>query len=265
MLPHAVKSMTKACSDFLKENTTRCLLCSTVKDEALDLIERSHSLIVLDFRSQLKPFLEKQEVKQLTNKDGMIMSRFFSERKKSLRTKVRQESDVHNEIIGTIENYVASRLHSLKDGLKIPVDNFLAGMMTELATIKHGLQAPFKSIKTIDITPDGSIISLIVIGVIMINPDDAKHLASVLQHQFQQNKWVIFVTNDEKDILSKQNSLSEIFALHCSKPEWALDHYRHITRLKSPVEYFRQLPNYSDRQKEFGETIEKIIGTRILG
>jgi hypothetical protein len=236
-----------------------------VKEEALNLIERAHSMIVLDFRSELKPFLEKQGVKQLTNRDGMVMSLFFSERKRSLRTQVRQESDVQNEIIGTIENYVASRLHSLKDGLKIPVDNFLAGMMTELATIKHDLQAPFKSMKTIDITPDDSIVSLVVIGVIMSNADDARHLASIIQHQFQQNKWIIFVTNDEKDILSKQNGLSEIFALHCSKPEWALDHYRHVTRLKSPVEYFRQLPNYSHKQKEFGETIEKIIGTRILG
>jgi len=138
-------------------------------------------------------------------------------------------------------------------------------MITELVAIKHNLQVPFKSIKTVTIMPDDSIFSQIVRGVLILNPNDAGHLASAVKYQFQQNKWVIFVTNDEKDILSKANDINEIFALHCSKPEWALDHYQYITRLKSPVEHFRQLPNYSDKQKEFGETIEKVVGVRILG
>lgn len=265
LLPQPLESMSKTCLAFLKKNAGRCLLCSTVKDEALLLIERSFSFIVSDFRAELKPFLENQGIKQLTNRDGLILSRFFSERKRSLRGRTRSKTNVQKEIIGTIENYVATKLHSLKDGSKIPVDNFLAGMITELVAIKHHLQAPFKSIKTVKIIPDDSIYSQIVRGVFILNPNDVEHLASVVEYQFQQNKWVIFVTNDEKDILSKENSIREIFALHCSKPEWALDHFRYITRLQSPVEHFRQLPNYSDKQKEFGKTIEKIVGVRILG
>jgi hypothetical protein len=265
LLPHSLESMTKTCSAFLKENEERCILCSTVKDEALNLIERSYSIIISDFRSKLKPFLEEQGIKQITNRNGRIISRFFSERKKSLRVKAPHRTNVRNEIIGTIENYVASRLHSLKDGSKMSLDNFLAAMMTELVTIKYNLQAPFKCMKTVDIIADDSIVSLIILGTLLMNRLDAEHLASVLQYQFQQNKWVIFVTYDEKDILSKENSIYEIFALQCSKPEWALDHYRYLTRLKSPIEHFRELPNYSVKQKEFGKTIEKVMGIRILG
>jgi len=138
-------------------------------------------------------------------------------------------------------------------------------MMTELATIKHKLQAPFKCMKAVDIKPDVPIVSLIIIKTPLVNPNDAEHLASAVKYQFQKNMWVIFVTNDEKDILSKETSIHDIFALQCSKPEWALDHYRYLTRLKSPIEHFRELSNYSDKQKEFGETIEKAMGIRILG
>lgn len=265
LLPHSLESITKACSAFLKENGDRCLLCSTVEDEALNLIERSYLLIIRDFRSKLKPFLERQGVKKLTNRNGRIFSRFFSEEKWSLKVKVPQRTGVRNEIMGTIENYVAQRLHSLKDGQKIQVDNFIAAMMTELTAVKHKLQAPFKCMKTVNIIPDAPIVSLIILGAPLANPHDAEHLASAVKYQVQQNKWVIFVTYDERDILSKEISIHEIFALQCSKPEWALDHYRYLTRLKSPIEHFRELSNYSDKQKEFGKTIEKTIGIRILG
>lgn len=262
--------MTKSCSAFLKENAQDCILCSTVKDEALHLIERSHSLVISDLRSQLKPFLEKHGIEQVTNRDGRIFARFFRERKRDLRINFPVRTNVRYEILGAIENYVASRLHSLKDGFKMPVDNFLASMMTELASIKHSLQAPFKSMKTLEIAPNDSIVSLVIVGTLLknptraLNPNDAKHLASAVEYQFRENKWVIFVTNDEKDILSREVSISETCALQCSKPDWALDHYRYVTRMKSPIEYFHELPNYSRKQKNLVETVEKAIGIRIL-
>lgn len=119
LLPHPLESMTKACSAFLKENEERCILCSTVKDEALNLIERSYSTIVHNFRSKLKPFLEKQGIIELTNRDGRIMSQFFQGQKRNLQVRVPRRTNVRNEIMGAIENYVAQRLHSLKDGSKM--------------------------------------------------------------------------------------------------------------------------------------------------
>lgn len=264
LLPHSLKSRTKSCSDFLRENAGRCLLCSTVRDEALALIERSYSLVVTDFRSELKPFLENQGIKQLTNRDGRTVSRFFSDQKKSLRATAPTRSNVRNEIIGAIENYVAQRLHSMKVGLKISVDNFIASLMTELTVIEHKLKAPFKYWKTVEIKPDDSIVSQIAIRTLIMNSKDVEHLASVVKYQFTENMWVIFVTIDEKHILSKDDILQGIFRLQCSKPEWALDHFRFITKLKAPVEHYREMPSYSNTQKEFGQKIEKVIGKKIL-
>lgn len=271
LLPHSLQSMTESCSAFLKENAERCALCSTVKAESLNLIERSHSIIVSDFRSQLKPFLEEHGIEKVTNRNGRIFARFFRERKRDLRANLPKRSNVPREILGTIENYVASSLHSLKDGFKMPVDNFLASMMTELASIRHDLQAPFKSMKPLEIAPNDSIVSLIIIGTLLKNPpralirNDAVHLASAVEHQFRENKWIIFVTNDENHILSRETMIFEACALHCSKPEWALDTHRDVTKLKSPIEYFRELPNYSSKHKKLIETIEKAIDVRILG
>lgn len=263
--------MTKSCSTFLKENAQRCVLCSTVKAESLDLIERSHSLVVSNLRSGLKPFLKKHGIEQLTNRDGVIFARFFRERKRDLRIKFPVRTNVPREILGAIESYVASKLHSLKDGFKMPVENFLATMMIELASIKHNLQAPFKSMKLLEIVPDDSIVSLIIAGTLLTKPrralnlNDAKHLASAVEHQFRENKWAIFITNDENDILCREARIFEACALHCSKPDWAFDHYCSITRLKSPIEYFRDLPNLSSKHKKLAETIEKAMGIKILG
>ena len=255
----------KSCTTFLKEAAGRCFLCSSVKEEALKLIEDSHSIIVSDFRNHLKPFLEKHGIKELTNRHGKFLAEFFVERRRHLRKTHPTRSNVPNEIIGTIESFVASQLHSLKDGFRIRIDDFLAFMITELTMKKHKLEAPFLSIKCIDIMPDNSVITEIVLGTFLRNPNDIKHLSSALTHQLQQNKWVIFVTNDEKEILSKAKEMFETFALQCSKPDWAQDYYRDMTRMKPPIEYFRGIPNYSVRQKAFGNVIERVLRKKILG
>ena len=265
LLPHPIESLMKSCANFLKEAAGRCFLCSSIKEEALKLIDDSHSVIVSDFRTHLKPFLEKHGIKELTNRHGRFFAQFFSERRRHLKKTHPTRSNVRNEMIGTIESYVASQLHSLKDGFKIQIVDFLASMITELTIKKHRLEAPFRSMKCLDIVPDSSIISEIVLGTFLLNPNDVKHLASALTHQFQQNKWVIFVTTDEREILSKEKEMFEIFALQCSKPDWALDYYRDMTRMKPPVEFFREIQCYSVRQKGFGITVEKALSMKILG
>lgn len=265
LLPHPLKSTMKSCATFLREAAGRCFLCTSVKEEALKLIEDSHTIIVSDFRTHLKPFLEKQGIKELTNRHGKFLAGFFAEQRRLLRKTHPTRSNVPREIIGTIESYVASKLHSLKDGHKIQIDDFLAFMIAELTTTKHKLKSPFLSTKCIDIVPNNSVISEIVLGTLLLNPNDLKHLASVLSYQFQRNRWMIFVTNDEKDILSKAKEMWEIFAVQCSKPDWAIDYYRDMTRMKSPVEYFREIHNYSERQKKFANIVEKVLSRKILG
>jgi len=256
--------MTKSCSEFLQKAGNLCVICSSIKEEAIRLIDDSYSTIVSDFQSNLKPFLEQQNVKELSNRDGRILATFFSDRKKALQGRLPYRSRVGYEILGAIEHYVASSLHSLKDGFKIKSGDFLAAMITELTLIVHELKAPFSSLKQVDITPEDSTISFVAVSTLIANPSDIRHLSSALKYQFQRDEWIIFVTTDETDILSKEKEIFNIFALQCSKPEWAFDYHREITKQKSPIEYYREIDNYSSRQKEFGDVIEKTLGIKIL-
>jgi hypothetical protein len=264
LLPHPLESTQKACQSFIEKAKDSCFIASSTKEEALALIERSHSIISNDFRNNLKPFLENENVKKITNRDGRIFANFFSEQRRKAKISFKSKSDVRNEIIGTIENYVSAQIHSIKDGVSISLDDFLASILTELELAKHNLGKPFKAIKTIDLVPNDSITTIIVLKTRMINDKDVAHLASALQHQFEQNKWVIFVTNDEKDILSREKELREIFALQCSKPSWAFDHYRDMTRRKAPIEFLKEQKTYSQDQKEFAEIMKNAMGIEIL-
>jgi ribosomal protein S17E len=256
--------MRRACDSFLKEAQGRCFLCSTVKDEALRLINSSYSMILSDFQKNLKPFLDAQGIKELNNRHGKYLAQFFSQRKRDLKAKFPTSSNLRNEIIGTVENYVASKLHSLQDGVKISSDNFLAALITELNAKKHELEAPFQTLKCFTIIPHESIVSQVVVGALIMNRKDAEHLASSITHQFQHNKWVIFVTNDENHILGREKEIFEVFSLRCSKPEWAQDYYVDMTKKKSPVEDFSEISQYSRGQTDFGDVIERNLGIRIL-
>ena len=134
LLPHAIPSVTESCLNFLKENFSRCFLSSSVKKEAIELIESAYKYIANLFRSELKPFLEKAGIKELSNKDGKIMAQFFMKTRKKLRRIPKHyRSNVPHELLSAVESYVASKIHSLKSGIKIPVDNFLAALLSELA------------------------------------------------------------------------------------------------------------------------------------
>jgi len=263
LLPHPLESVRKSSDAFLKEAGSLCMICSSVKKEAIDLIERAYTIIVSDFRSNLKPFLQKQGITALTNRHGKLLADYFADRKKSIRLKSPERSNVRNEIIGTIENYVSVQLHSMKDGFTITPDDFLGSLITNLTIVEHELKAPFLGLKTIDIDPDIAITSLMMLKTLIGNPDDVNHLASALKYEFQTNKWIIFVTLDETDILGKQNRLFDVFALQCTKPNWAQDYYVSMTRLKAPLEYYREIGNYTPEQKEFADKIQKSMGIKI--
>jgi hypothetical protein len=239
------------------------MISSSVRKEAIDLIEKAYNIIVWDFRSTLKPFLQQQGITAITNRHGKLIGDFFAERKKSLKLQLPGRSNVPNEIIGTTENYVSNQLHSLEDGFKITPDDFLGSLITNLTIVRHELKAPFLGIKGIDINPDVGITSLMILKALIANTNDVNHLVSALMYQFQTNKWIIFVTVDETDILSKQGRLFEIFALQCTKPTWASDYYDSMTRLKAPVQHYQGIHVYTTEQKEFVDKVQKCMGIQI--
>ena len=264
LLPQSSESKTEACSTFLREASSKCILSSSVKTEAIDLIDRAYNAVINDFRQNLKPYLEQNGITRLSNRHGRILATYFYERREAFKLTQPQRSSVRNEFMGIIENFVASQLHSLKGGSTVKYDAFLAFLIMQLSLAEHRLKAPFMGIKTEEIVPNESVTSMAELNALIANPHDIKHLASALKYQYEKNKWVIFVTNDESEILSKQPDLLSIFGLQCSKPEWALDYYSDLTRLKAPLEHLREKQDYSEGQKAFVKTLENTMNVKII-
>ena len=263
LLPHSLESISDACSEFLNKAGKQCFISSSVKAEALSLSKEAYSVICGNFRSILKPALERSGIKRITNRDGKVLAKIFSDLKRQTGIVLPTRSNVRNELLGAIENFVCNKVHSMKDESFISIDDLLAGGLAELEKAKYEIEKPFKTTPTIEITPNNKITSMVLLKTLIINERDVENLASALESQYQLNKWVIFVTIDEKDILSKEEELWEIFGLQCTKPGWALDFLNDMTKLKSPVETYQEKSEYSDKQIQFALTVEETLGVKL--
>lgn len=263
LLPHSLESTDEACLNFLKEGK-QCFVSQSIMDEISELSKECFSIICTTLRYYFKPALERKGIKEVTNKDGKILATVFSEQKKRIIKEFPTKSNVRGELVGVIENYLANKVHSLVDGESLSVDSLLAGALSELERARYNIEKPFKAVETIHIQPNVELTSLPSLKTLVGNPKDIVHLASAILYEFYLNKWVIFVTNDETEILNSENDIWEIFALQCSKPSWALDNYRAITKLKPPIDFYREKLIPTQQQKEFAAVIEKVTGIRII-
>ena len=263
LLPQSLDATYDACSSFL-ESEKRCFISQSIRDEALELSKECYSVICTSLRYYLKPALERNGIKEITNKDGKVVANVFSEQKKRIIKEFPTKSNVRGELVGVIENHIAKKIHVLKEGVSIPIDTLLASALAELEKARYDIEKPFKRVETIFITPDNALTSLSSLKALVSNQKDALHLASAITYQFQFNQWVIFVTNDEKEIVTNEKEIWDNFALQCTKPSWALDYYKDIIRLKPPVEFYREILIPSQKQKEFGALIEKLLKVQIL-
>lgn len=263
LLPQSLDATYDACSSFLNTEN-RFFVSQSIRDEALELSKECYSVICISLRHYLKPALERSGIKEITNRDGKIVANVFSEQKKRIIKEFPTKSNVRGELVGVIENHIAKKIHNLKDGVTLPIDTLLASALTELEEARYEIEKPFKRVETIFITPDNELASLSSLKDLVSNQKDAYHLASAITYQFKSNQWVIFVTNDEKDILTNEKDIWDNFALQCTKPSWALDYYKDIIKLEPPVEFYRNKLIPTPKQKEFGTLIEKILNIRIL-
>jgi hypothetical protein len=257
LLPQPLESSIRSSASFLKANQKKCFITSSIKEEAFNLIEQSHDVVLNHFHSELKPYLDSQGIKELTNRDGKIIAKFFSEQKKVFKQKTHARSSIPNEYINAIESYLADEIHSLPNGKSIPVDVFLASAATELAIAKHSLKSPFEGMRCESVAPNEKLKSAIATGAVMKNSMDITHLASALFYQFGSNRWVIFVTNDQNEILNRADEMDEMF-LKCNSPQWAADYYSDLTRNKAPLYWVQELATFTSRQKPVLEAIDII-------
>lgn len=263
LLPQSLNATQDACTDFLN-NGELCFISQSVRDEVSELSKACYDVVCVTIRHYLKPALERSGITKITNKDGLIVASVFSEQKKRMIKELPTRSNVRGELVGVIENYMAHQIHNLKDGDALLVDDFLAIAIAKLERARYDIEKPFKAVKVKPVIPKDALTSLHSLSSLIKNDRDVRNIASAIIYQFQLNRWVIFVTNDEKDVLSNNKDLWELFALQCSSPVWALDYHREKTKLQPPVEYYRSIAIPSSKQKEFSAVMETILGTSIL-
>jgi hypothetical protein len=263
LLPQSLQSTQKACSEFLN-NRKRFFISASVKNEAFELTKVASSVVRTSIRDYLKPALTRAQVKEITNKSGIAVAIAFSQEKGRLNKEVPTTTGVRSELIGIVENFLAHQIHSMKDGESATVDDLLAKALTEMEEARYKIEKPFKTAELIVIQPDKDLINLKPLVQLVHNVKDTPHLAAAIQNQFVFNQWVIFVTNDEKEIILNQEKIWDTFALQCTKPCWALDYYNQILKLRNPIQFYQDKWVLTEEQKEFGTVFRRLTGIKIL-
>ena len=165
-------------------------------------------------------------------------------------------------MISAIENYVANQLHSIEDGKRYGIDIFLGAISAELSIKRNDIEKPFRGIRSEEIDPIDAVKSLLIEGSGLKNLHDTEHLSSAFQYQFLENMWTVFVTIDEKDILDKIPEFNELFLL-CSRPEWAIDFSKTLTRNKDPMQHIKEVKAPTSRQKKAIAVVDEIKTSKI--
>jgi len=261
LLPQKNRRYAESCARFLKENSGRCRVSSSVKGTILSLLKDAYQWIVKDIQNGFFPYTERRNIKKVTGRDGLIFEQFFDERRRQLRSQ--GSPYIYYEIVGRIEHWTALKVHEMRMGLSVKPEDFLASLTTEVSIIYEALRSPIEAIEGDQIAPSADLrTEVLAQGVTKM--EDIIHLASAIHYQFINNAWVVFVTFDEDHILSRKRPLSEVCALHCSKPAYAHDHHVKLSRMKKPVQYYIDIQDYTSQQVSFAKAIEKSLQIKII-
>lgn len=262
LLPQSLKATRDVCQNFLNKNSSH-FVSSSVKNEVLQLLDRTGEVLNTSIRHYMKPALERYGITNVTKNDAITVADVFSQEKRRLGKEHPVRTGIRAEVFGEIEDYVANIIHELGPDRSISVDDLLATALNALSVAKYEMEKPFKSIKSMFVEPEAELLNFAPICKLVKNKHDVIHLMSAVKYQFQQNAWVIFVTNDEKEILSNSSDIWKFCGLHCTKPVWAFDYYDHITRLKRPRQYFGEVLIPPTELREFIKIIENTLNLQI--
>ena len=260
LLPQALSISATSSETFLKKAHESCIISSSVLARTSRMIDYAYDWVAREVQENLYPYLQKQGVNTLTCRNARVFEGFFNKRRKQL--KAITSPAMYYEMLGRMEHWTVTEIHTIELGRKINVETFLTALLAELSRVYESLKAPFDAIEVKNIIPKGEIKAQVALQGIQ-KFEDMEHLASAIQFQFSNNSWVVFVTFDEKHILSHQKRLFEICALHCCKPDYAMDYTRDISREIPPVQYYTNISPKSSQQEGFAKVIESSLGIAV--
>lgn len=167
------------------------------------MLDDAYDWVAREIQENLYPYLQKRGINRLSCRDARVFEGFFNGRRKQL--KAIQSPAMYYEMLRRVEHWTVAQIHTIELGRKINVEMFLTALLSELSRVYESLKAPLDAIEVKNIKPNEEIKAQVaLLGVRKF--EDIDHLASAIQFQFTNNVWVVFVTFDEKHILSKAPS-----------------------------------------------------------
>jgi hypothetical protein len=237
-----------------------CYISSSVKEKFVESLDNTYDYIVKDLRDNLPKYFESIHCAKVSDVDGLLFEVFFAERRRQLGKE--RKTSLHFIIEAHIESWIVNLIHSLKRGTKVQVQDLLSAIFRELSNKYEELKSPVETLDVIDIVPKGQLkANLLLQGI--ENEEDEEHIASAIEYQYTKNKWVIFLTYDERHILHCAHNLRENCTFYVSKPIYANDHRRNLSKEPAPVSYFKQIKNPTDKQKNFSKVLSDKLGITI--
>lgn len=229
-------------------------ISSSVNSKIIEMIDGGYDWIVQEIQNRMQPHFTKRKITKLTNRDCRIFEKFYKLRRNMLGS--RQSPSMYFEILGQIEVWTGAFIHSIQLGKKIDTTIFLTELIAQVSTVCESLKAPLLQMDIVEINYEAKI-EPFVFNQGVTKDEDVKHLSSAIHYQYLENTWAIFVTFDEKHILSHQDRLNLICGINCCKPIYAEDYLRDLSRLEPPLQYYNKIETKNKLQKSF----EKIINS----
>jgi hypothetical protein len=257
-----MEELARSIKTFLNENKMPCFISTSVREEIQRIIDRIHIWMQRDIKEHFQTFLDKKGLQEFTRNDSLIFEPYFEERRNQLRAD--GSPAYFFKILRMIERWVISYVKNIPFGKKIPLDLFLAYLSAELTREYERILARVEVIPVQNITPAPELRTFLLMhGIRQI--DDQDHLASAIQYQYKNDLWSVFVTNDERTILTYRNMLERCCSLFCTKPEYAIDRSNSLNeRGILPMTHFREIKEHSDEQIAFARSVFSAISVKLV-
>jgi hypothetical protein len=245
---------------FLQTSGYEFNISSSVKKETEETLDKIYTWLQNDIKEHFSAFLHKQEAKGITRKDILLFEPFFEER----RNELKGTPAYFFLITEHIEHWLVEYIKAIPYGKTVEFDVFLSTLSREINEVYEALLSKIEAFEEKDISPQPSLRTYLLLHGIR-QERDQDHLASVIQFQYESDCWVVFVTIDRKTILQHRKNLMHNCALHCSKPDYAKERLEQLSsKGESPMQFFRNLQETSQKQREFAEFLEKAIDIRLI-
>jgi len=207
----------------IEKNNLQCFIPTSVSKECEEIISKLDDLTKETLKGVVARF-EKERGKdpKISKKDILALEEYFNSRFWG-----RGGKSTEQEVLRTIQAWFVKRVEEkLATEKEISVSEVAMEILDENIKMFLRKQSLFEELifkywSEIDVKPDPAVVEVLKGNVGIKNSKDREHLASALQHSWEQNSWPIFVTTDYKDILIKSLELRN-WLLHCSNPLFAV-------------------------------------------